>query len=128
MGLHIAWALALAGRGSEALGQVHDEAQAVLDNGHPLILAELVWAYSAALAASGYAEHAANLQGAYAAALELPALASYQMTASDAALAERCYAKVRPLLSTESWAQAQARGRSYTLHQAIAHARQVPRP
>ena len=128
MGLHIAWALALAGRGREALDQLHDEAQEVIENGHPLILAELVWAYSAALAASGYAEQAATLQGAYQAALELPALASYQMTATDTALAERCYAKARPLLSAEAWAQAQARGRSYTLHQAIAQARQVPKP
>ncbi|MEJ7757726.1 MAG: adenylate/guanylate cyclase domain-containing protein [Nocardioidaceae bacterium] len=126
MGLYIAWALALAGRGPEALAQVHDEAQPVIDNGHPLILAELMWAYSAALAVTGYAEDAAKLQGAYQAALEQPALASYRLTASDEALAERCYVNARPRITAEAWAQAQAQGRSYTVRQAIAEARQVP--
>jgi predicted ATPase len=123
--LDIAWALALAGRGLEALAHLNHHSQPVINNGIPLITVELVWAYSAAFAVIGNAELAATLQGTHEAALEQPALAAFTLAASDRALVERCYSKARHLITADEWQRAHARGRSITPEQAVANARRI---
>jgi hypothetical protein len=123
--LDIAWALALADRGDEALAHLNHHSAAVINNGIPLITAELVWAYSAAFAAIGQAELAATLQGTHEAALEQPVLANFTLAASDKALVERCYAKARPLITTDAWQRAHDQGRSISPEQALTTARQT---
>jgi hypothetical protein len=97
----------------------------VINNGIPLITADLVWAYSAAFAAVGHAELAATLQGTHEAVLEQPVLATFTLAASDKALVERCYSKARHLITADEWQRAHARGRSITPEQAVATARRI---
>jgi uncharacterized alpha-E superfamily protein len=98
----------------------------VLDNGSPLVIAELVTAYSAVLAVVGQAEQAASLQGTYEAAFEQPVLASFaDEPASGPAMIERCHANARTLISPEAWEKARRQGRNRTPEQALADAREA---
>ncbi len=119
----IAWSLALAGRGREALRQLNRIAEDVLSRGELRASAGLVWTYSAVCAVVGDAEDAATLQGAYEAAVDVePGMGQ---DPDDIELAERCYAQARPLISPEAWERAYQRGRSYTAEQALAEVRRA---
>jgi hypothetical protein len=124
--LDIAWALALAERGIEAVAHLHHHTPAVLNDGSPLVIAELVIAYSAVLAVVGHAEQAASLQGTYEAAFEQPVLAAFaDEPSSGPALIERCYANARTLIHPEAWEEARRQGRNRTPEQALADAREA---
>jgi hypothetical protein len=123
--IDIAWALALANRGREALAHLNHHSAAILNNGLPLLTAELVGAYSAAFAVTGHAEQAANLQGTYEAAFEQPVLASFSLFESDTAQWERCYSNARHLITPDAWQRARHQGRSKTPERAVMDARQT---
>jgi hypothetical protein len=98
----------------------------VLNRREPWVSGDLIWAYSAVFAALGDAERAATLQGANDAVRRGDEHERWtDMSASDAALIERCYAKARSLISAEAWEQARLHGRTLAPEQAIASARRA---
>ncbi len=110
--IDLACTLAVSGQGQLALEQLDRFADEALRRGEPWININLLWTYSLVFAVLGDPDRAATLQGAFEAASAADDF-EYPMAQGNpeaAALAERCYAQVRPLIDPQGWEQAHKRG------------------